>query len=78
MRGAEQRTVTHRATMDMIAWGPHAGKAYYRPTTFLSYVRVIIADLPRDFASYYLEKVMKRQWGSRRDTTTFIVLVITK
>ena len=29
---------------------------------FLSYV----ADPPRGFAS--LEKVMKRQWGSRRDT----------
>ena len=31
----------------------------------LSYV----ADLLRGFASYYLEKVMKCQWGSRRDTT---------
>ena len=31
----------------------------------LSYV----ADPPRGFASCYLEKVMKRQWGSRRDTS---------
>ena len=35
-------------------------------TTNLSYV----ADPPRGFASCHLEKVMKRQWGSRRDTTT--------
>ena len=35
----------------------------------LSYV----ADPPRGFASY-LEKVMKRQWGSRRDTNTLLVL----
>ena len=34
---------------------------------FLSYV----ADPPRGFAS--LEKVMKRQWGSRRDTKFFAV-----
>ena len=33
----------------------------------LSYV----ADPPRGFASY-LEKVMKRQWGSRRDTRDLI------
>ena len=33
------------------------------PNQFLSYV----ADPPRGFASH-LEKVMKRQWGSRRDT----------
>ena len=36
------------------------------PNQFLSYV----ADPPRGFASY-LEKVMKRQWGSRRDTYRF-------
>ena len=32
------------------------------------------ADLPRGVAPYfYLEKVMKRQWGSRRDTKHGIV-----
>jgi len=36
------------------------------PNQFLSYV----ADPPRGFASH-LEKVMKRQWGSRRDTNQF-------
>ena len=29
-----------------------------------------VADLPRGFASY-LEKVLKRQWGSRRDTSNY-------
>ena len=38
----------------------------------LSYV----ADPPRGFAPY-LEKVMKRQWGSRRDTTRHEVRVDT-
>ena len=36
-------------------------------TLILSYV----ADPPRGFASC-LEKVMKRQWGSRRDTTLIL------
>ena len=39
----------------------------------LSYV----VDLPRGFASYSLlliEKVMKRQWGSRRDTNVMGVI----
>ena len=37
---------------------------------FLSFQGV---DLPRGFASYYLEKVMKRQWGSRRDIKRYEV-----
>ena len=39
------------------------------PSCDLSYV----ADPPRGFASY-LEKVMKRQWGSRRDTSCDLVI----
>ena len=40
-----------------------------RRTSPLTMVLSYVADLPRGFASCYLEKVMKRQWGSRRDTT---------
>ena len=36
-------------------------------TFVLQYILSYVADPPRGFASC-LEKVMKRQWGSRRDT----------
>ena len=53
---ARRDTVTHRATrFDRV-------EGLFRKN-LLSYV----ADPPRGFASY-LEKVMKRQWVSRRDT----------
>ena len=44
-------------------------KTKFLCTELLSYV----ADPPRGFASCYLEKVMKRQWVSRRDTTELAI-----
>ena len=70
---------------------PPRGFASYRFTTYQDARRVRLVDglvdglifetnilrvSPVNFASCYLEKVMKRQWGSRRDTMYVVLFTL--